>query len=121
MADGKEELFNVNLFDLVILFANVYMAKKDKDIGYVDIDVPFKNIEARLRKAGSQIKQKELESALWACVQMSENKGFWHPYDNSVKVFADSLLHHKQIRKYYDDIYSQIKDSPTMGRPKKDE
>jgi uncharacterized protein involved in tolerance to divalent cations len=119
---AKEEIFGISMYDLMILYANVYMANKHPDIGYVDYEVPFRSLEARLRKAGTQIKQSELESAFWACIMMSESgkPGFWHPNNVKVKEFVNSIIHYKQMSKYYDEIYSQIKEKKRPGRPTKE-
>lgn len=117
---SREEIFGISLYDFMVLYTNLYMAKNDKDIGYVDYETPMKLIEARLRKAGHQIKQSELEAALWACTLLDEAGKFWHPNGQKAKDFVTGLLHHKQAKKYYDEIYSQIKDKPKMGRPLKE-
>lgn len=110
------QIFGISLFDALILYANVYLAKDVPVIGYQDVMVPLRDLEARLRKAGHQITQYEMEAALWSCVMLDEVAAehggpshFWHPNGVSLKDYINKLIQHKQRDKYFDVIYSRVK------------
>lgn len=120
MAESNE-LYGINHLQLIVLFANVLLAKEDKDIGYQDIDTPLKELKHRLETSGSQIRHRELEAALWACVMMAEKEQFWHPEGESFKTFIFKLFNARYVDKHFHEIYCQIKEKPQLGRPRKED
>lgn len=118
--DGTEELFEVNLLQMLVLAANVVKARTLPDeVGYLDWDQPFWRFAQRLQKYGATMKKSELEAALWACNLLDEKGEFFNTTSETCDVFINQLMNYKQRRKHFDTIYNQIKDRPKLGRPNK--
>lgn len=120
MAKDQQEIYGINLYQLLVLLANVVIAKDNKDIGYLDAETPLKDVYHRLEKHGVQIKHKELEAALWACVMADENEVFWHPENEKFSTFLYKLTNARKVDRDFNEIYSFLKEKAKRGRPKKD-
>lgn len=115
-----EELFEVNLLQLLVLAANVVKARTLPDeVGYLDWDQPFFTFLNRLERRGATMKQSELESALSACNMLDECGEFFNVNSDDLDSFINKLMNHKRRRKYFDHVYNQVHDRPKMGRPNK--
>jgi hypothetical protein len=118
--EKKEELFNLNLLQMLVLAANVVKAKTlPEQVGYLDWEVPFWRFTARLEKFGATMKKSELEAALWACNLLDEEGEFFNVTSEDLTTFINKLLNYKKRRLHFDEVYNQIKDRPKMGRPNK--
>lgn len=119
-ADEREEIFNVNLLQMLVLAANVVKARTLPDeVGYLDWDQPFWRFTEKLKRFGATMKKSELEAALWACNLLDEKGEFFNTTSETCDVFINQLMNYKRRRKYFDEVYNQIKDRPKMGRPNK--
>lgn len=106
----------VKLRDVLVLYYNLYQAKKLPDIGVQDADNRFVFLLSTLNNREVSIDVEELEGLLWACVQMSErdrDPKFWHPDSLTVDTFIQRMMHHKQFKFYFDKIYSFFRSKKT--------
>lgn len=119
--DGSgDELFDINLQQLLVIAANVVKAKTMPDTaGYLDCETSFTTFLSRLQKYGTVIKKSELEAGLWACNILDEQGEFFNVTSAPLDVFINQLMQYKQRRKHFDRIYNQVKDRPRIGRPTK--
>ena len=117
---SKDELFDVNLQQLLVLTANVVKAKTMPDTaGYLDCEVSYSSFLARLQRHGAVMKRSELEAALWACNILDEQGEFFNVTSAPLDVFINQLMNYKKRRLHFDRLYNQVKERPRMGRPPK--
>lgn len=86
----------VSIYNVLILFYNFLKAKKDKDIGYMELN---QTEEEFMKKAGQMISVdiKTLQSLLYYSNLLDEKKKFWHPDKKSFDGTLTSIL-----RRQYD-------------------
>jgi hypothetical protein len=116
---GLPKHFEISVSNLMVLYFNLYQAKNDPDIGFVDSDNSLGYIMRNIDDHKMTIKPHELESLLYACVLLAEKDSFWHPKHLKVDTFVSRVLHHQQLKFYFDKIYCLLRDKkPRINRLK---
>ena len=64
--------------DLSVILHNMWLAKTDPDIGFLDAQNLMNDVVGTFRKRFN-VSKAHLESALWCCQMLHEKGKFWHP------------------------------------------
>lgn len=97
----------VKLLDLMIMLYNVHNAAIQKNIGFEDADHTINTLAYALG-GKLQVQLDDVESALWSCNLLDEQKKFWHPMDLSFDKFVEGIIGTKvQFNKKYNFVESK--------------
>jgi hypothetical protein len=84
------------MLDAMTLLYNVYRGNASSEVGYEDCNQPLKTLVANFSKRRVDVKQDDLESALWSGNLLDEQAlltgGFWSPTGESFDEFVRRLL-----------------------------
>ena len=108
------DTLTISLRDLVILYSNLYLAKK-RGIGYLDADRSEFALNSRLSSIKHVIPTHELEGLLWAVVMLDESETgeYFHPDSVPLNTFIYKVITNTQFRFYFDKVYNYF----TSKRP----
>lgn len=81
----------VRLLDIAILLLNAYKANEQPEIGYQDTIETLDGITRRLNQK-ILLDPRQIESLLWACNMLDEEKKFAHPTGMEFKDFVKRVL-----------------------------
>lgn len=99
---SKKELpakFSLSLLDITVLLYHVNRGAQLKHVGFEDADRSLKEMNELLTAnfAKIPISQGALESALWSCNIMDEQRLFWSPQGKSFRKWLKHLCDTKQF------------------------
>lgn len=80
----------MNAMQLLTMLHNVCEGASTPGVGYEDADIPYKTFLARLALTIA-VPIEDVESALWSCNLMNEQKKFWHPDKKKFDEFLGGL------------------------------
>lgn len=108
LSEGEKQ-YLLSMFDGMVLLLNVARGSRHPNVGFEDTD----NSEAQLRALIGQgrsiaIEKSALESALWSCNLLDEQKAFEHPDGKSFDDFLNSILEPRGRGEKFDKIYNLI-------------
>lgn len=87
------EKIRLDLFTAMTLFLNAMETFKHREqLGYVDSERSFESFIGILRNEGIHMTFADLEALLWSGQMQAEGGRFWHPYDQSYKIFLREVL-----------------------------
>lgn len=81
----------VRLLDIAILLLNAYKANEQPEIGYQDTIETLDAISRRLNQK-ILLDPRQIESLLWACNMLDEEKKFVHPTGMTFSDFVKRVL-----------------------------
>jgi hypothetical protein len=96
--------------DLIVLIANVVTAARSKKVGFEDARFTPQEFIGRLNKT-VWIDLADLESALWACNLLNEDRKFWHYEGDSFEKFLRGIAKNSK----FDMTYNYFEDEKTNG------
>jgi hypothetical protein len=103
---GKEGRVDLSVLDAGVLLMNVYLAAKNQNVGYEDINRSLDNLVRQFIAGGTvPLRTDVFESAAWSANLLSERNEFWHPRDYSFDRFMDGCL---QKGQKFDKVYNRI-------------
>lgn len=100
---------HVQAIDLGILYANLFLANADPEIGYEHANAPRKRFIKRINRI-VRIRRADLESLLWSANMLFEKGKFFHPENKEFKKFVSSF----QLGEY-DYDFNYFKDGKKRG------
>jgi len=95
----------ISVLDLAVLVANILIASRDTEIGFVDADRTMEQLLESLNFS-FPVTPEALESALWSCNMLDEKKAFFHPFGGTF----DSFLKKLRLQEQFDKRYNMIKE-----------
>jgi hypothetical protein len=125
MINAVPENLQIKIQDLMVLYVNLYLAKDEPTIGFQDCDNQFKYILKTISERTVTVRHTELESLLWACVNLEEMEvegklhgKFWHPHKSGVNQFIQRMIHQNTYKFHFDKIYCFFRTKkPDQGTP----
>jgi len=100
MYDKEEETITLSLYNLMILLYHVHKGTTTEGVGFEDAAESLRSLTKILNRDVT-VKKSAIESALWSCNLMDEEKKFWHPKSYEFKYFVKVLLRGKGFSRKY--------------------
>lgn len=94
----------VRLLDIVTLLHNVHAGSRHKEVGFEDALETLDSLTKKLSRKKFLIDPSILESALWSCNLMDENKEFWDAQGRTFDEFLKALLGSDKFDKFFNMI-----------------
>ena len=91
---------SLRTIDLAILIYNVYKGAANKNVGFEDANETLDSLCNHLNKE-FPIDVSLLESALWSCNLLDEEKQFWHPKELTFQQFVTKLFPKDSFNRIY--------------------
>jgi hypothetical protein len=93
----------VKLYDLCTLLHNIQEGAKHPDVGFEDATKTIEDVVARLNKK-ILLPPDLIESALWSCNLMNEEKAFWDFKGRDLDTFIKQVVVEGKFNKLYNTI-----------------
>lgn len=88
---GHKDPIKIKLIDLVVLLSNTLKGSQRQDIGFEDADQSLHELLSNLNRE-VVVEKTDLESMLWSCGLLDEEKAFWHPRGYNFGNFVKLIL-----------------------------
>lgn len=89
--ENDEKITRITLYDLLILFINLYRGYFDPDVGFEHSDMSFEKFLRYFEKR-IPINTGYLEAMLWASNILAEKNKFWHPRRKFFVAYLQDVL-----------------------------
>jgi hypothetical protein len=94
----------VRLMDIVTLLHNMHEGARHKDVGFEDTMETLGSLTGKLNRQMVWVDPSNLESCLWSCNLMEEQKQFWDVKGRTFEEFLIQLIGVDRFDRFYNTV-----------------
>jgi hypothetical protein len=113
-ADGAPKVpkqYRLSILDVATLLFHVHRGAQHPEVGFEDAERTIERLTRELFNKRVIVGRDQLQSALWSCNLLDEQKEFWSPHGEQFDKFVHRLLTTNMPLQpiYFDKTYNLIK------------